>query len=254
MLGVMRPAPPEDLVLVRHGESTGNLADVDARRRGAGRLDLQERDADVPLSPAGEQQADAVGRYLAGLDASIRPSLVLSSPFRRAYDTAGIALRVAGLDDAERLVDERLRERELGVFDGLTGVGIREHFPDEADQRRRVGKFYYRPPGGESWCDVALRVRSVLVSLRGELVGERVWAFTHQAVIMNFRLVLERLTERELLELDRSTPLANCSLTGYRWAGGRPELVRCNDTAAVDAHPAPVTEEPESQEPEDAAS
>jgi broad specificity phosphatase PhoE len=254
----MPGAPAENLVLVRHGESMGNLADADARRRGAGRLDLDVRDADVPLSPAGEQQADAVGRYLAELDPDARPTLLLSSPFRRAYDTAGIALERAGVD-AERVVDERLRERELGVFDGLTGVGIRELFPQEADLRRRVGKFYYRPPGGESWCDVALRVRSVLVSLRTELAAERVWAFSHQAVIMNFRLVLERLTERELLELDTTTPLANCSMTEYRWDAapegrGRAVLVRYNDTTAVDEHPAPVTEEPPSQEDEDAAS
>ena len=64
----MAGAPVETLVLVRHGESMGNLADADARRRGAGRLDIDVRDADVPLSPAGEQQADAVGRYLVDLE------------------------------------------------------------------------------------------------------------------------------------------------------------------------------------------
>ena len=245
--------PPETLVLVRHGQSMGNLADAEAQRRGAHHLDLDIRDADVPLSPAGEQQADAVGRHLSGLPGDRRPTLVLTSPFRRAHDTSGIALSRAGLD-VERVVDERLRERELGVFDGLTGLGIRERFPQEAEQRRHVGKFYYRPPGGESWCDVALRVRSLLASLGDELAAERVWAFSHQAVIMNFRLVLERLTEPELLEHDSSTPLANCSMTGYGWTGRRAGLLRYNDTSAVDEHPAPVTEEPGSQEAEDVAS
>ena len=58
--------------------------------------------------------------------------------------------------------DERLRERDFGAFDGMTGAGIREQYPDEAKRRDLLGKFYYRPPGGESWADVALRVRSLL--------------------------------------------------------------------------------------------
>ena len=43
----------EELVLVRHGESVGNLADAEARSRGAGRLDLDTRDPDTPLSERG---------------------------------------------------------------------------------------------------------------------------------------------------------------------------------------------------------
>ena len=39
-----------------------------------------------------------------------------------------------------------------------------EHYPDEAKRRDLLGKFYYRPPGGESWADVALRIRSVLAT------------------------------------------------------------------------------------------
>ena len=58
--------------------------------------------------------------------------------------------------------DERLRERDFGAFDGMTGAGIREQYPDEAKRRDLLGKFYYRPPGGESWADVALRIRSLL--------------------------------------------------------------------------------------------
>ena len=219
----------EQLVLVRHGESLGNVADAQARRRGAARLDLATRDPDTPLSPRGEHQAQVLARAVAGMDPGDRPDVVLSSPYARAAQTAQIMARRLDLDLS---LDERLRERDLGVFDGLTGVGIREDHPEEAERRARLGKFYYRPPGGESWTDVVLRVRHVLVELASLHVDRRVWIFTHQAVIMSFRLVLEGLDERRLLETDRTEPLGNCSLTRYRrrQEGGL-ELVSFGDTS-----------------------
>ena len=60
------------------------------------------------------------------------------------------------------VVDERLREKEFGILDRLTRSGIEELHPDQAEFRQLLGKFYHRPPGGESWCDVILRLRSAL--------------------------------------------------------------------------------------------
>lgn len=237
---------PRRLVLIRHGESLGNVADREARRQGHSRLDLDARDADVGLSETGERQADAVGAYLAGLTEDERPTAILTSPYRRAATTAERATREAGLG-LNLLLDERLRERDLGAFDGLTGSGIRERFPDEADRRKRTGKLYYRPPGGESWCDVALRVRSLLDTVRLEHRDARLWVFSHQAVIMSFRFVLEGLDEDRLLTDDRDAPVANCSLTTYeRDDSGHLALVAFGDTTPVDRSPVPVTREAES--------
>ncbi|GAB3270506.1 hypothetical protein GCM10027586_20970 [Kineococcus gypseus] len=141
--------------------------------------------------------------------------------------------RERGRDVPDPRTDERLRERDLGWWDGLTGAGVRARFPEEAARRARLGKFYYRPPGGESWCDVALRVRSVLASLREEHAGAHVVVVSHQAVIMNFRLVLEGLDERAVLALDAGEPLANCSVTSYEAGGGAMVLRAAGDTSAV---------------------
>ena len=231
---------PGRLVLVRHGESVGNLADAQAREQGAARLDLDARDADVELSETGRRQADALGAWMA--QRSNLPDLVLSSPYARALETARRA--VAGTP-LEITLDERLRERDLGLFDGLTGAGIREEYAHEAERRKRVGKFYYSPPSGESWADVVLRVRSLLADLRHGFDGARVWMFTHQAVIMTFRYVLEGLTEQELLEIDRSTTIPNASLTAYRRGHDGLELECVADTSVVDAEQSTdVTHEP----------
>lgn len=241
----MTSLAPSQLVLVRHAESVGNLADRDARSRGASRLDLTQRDADVPLSPTGVEQAEALGRHLAALSPSEVPTAVISSPYVRGADTARRAIEGSGLDLPVRL-DERLRERELGLFDGLTSTGIREEYPDEAERRTRLGKFYYRPPGGESWADVALRVRSLLRDLGPVGSQERLWVFTHQAVITCFRFVLEELTEAEVLEVDRTLPMPNGSTTAYaRGEDGTPVLRAAADTTAVEAQGAPPTQEPE---------
>jgi broad specificity phosphatase PhoE len=235
---------PAALDLVRHGESEGNVADQRAHDLGAPALELADRDADVVLSRTGHAQAAAFGTWLSLRDEEARPTVVFSSPYARARMTAEIALDAAGLAVPLKL-DERLRERELGIFDGLTGRGIRDRYPEEAERRARQGKFYYRPPSGESWADVALRVRDFLRTLREEYAGERVLVTTHQAVIMNFRYILEELTEPELLAIDAGPPLANCALTRYLRAGSGLALEVFNDPQTVAALGEKVTKEPD---------
>jgi broad specificity phosphatase PhoE len=233
--------------LVRHGESIGNVADAQAQQAGAGRLELDVRDPDVPLSDTGRSQAETLGRWLAALPADERPTAVLSSPFARAQETARLA--TAGLDVRVR-TDERLRERDFGAFDGMTRAGIRDRFPDEAGRRDLLGKFYYRPPGGESWADVALRIRSLLAteSLRHDC--DRLLVVAHQAVIMVFRYVLEELTEQELLAVDREEQVANASVTRYEAdGGGELRLVAFNDVDHLVDEGEDVTEEPDAAQP-----
>lgn len=234
-----------ELVLVRHGESEGNLADRAALDAEQAELDLDVRDADVPLSETGEEQARAVREHLRGLPEQERPTAVLSSPYARARQTAEIATE--GLD-LSLVVDERIRERDLGAFDGLTWIGIEEHYPRESARREKIGKFYYRPPGGESWSDVVLRVRQVLLELQERYAGERLWLFSHQATIMSFRVAIEGLEEKDVLAVDKKTPLANCSLTVYRPGDDGLELVAYGDTTAVDRAGEQVTHEPSQTE------
>ena len=139
--------------------------------------------------------------------------------------------------------DERLRERDFGAFDGMTGAGIREQYPDEAGRRDLLGKFYYRPPGGESWADVALRIRSLLATEGLRHDCERLLVVAHQAVIMVFRYVLEELTEQELLAVDKEEQVANASLTRYeRDDAGDFRLIAFNEVEHLVAEDEDVTE------------
>jgi probable phosphoglycerate mutase len=240
---------PARLVLVRHGESAGNVARDAAEAGGLAMIDVAQRDMDVALSDRGREQAAAVGRWLIAVDDGTRPAHSISSPYVRAQDTARLALDAAGCDEVTVRIDERLREREFGILDRLTKRGIEDRFPEQAAARALVGKFYHRPPGGESWCDVALRLRSFIDTLGREYAGESVMVVTHQVVILMFRYLLEELTEQEILAIDRQAEVANCSVTVYELddtrgphGGMRRVLYNCIDHLAA---PRLVTAEPD---------
>jgi broad specificity phosphatase PhoE len=200
-----------EIVLVRHGESTGNVARTTAMEAGAETIDVGLRDPDVPLTATGEQQANAVGGWLA--ETSVAPDLVYCSPYLRARQTAELALVAADLG-LEVHLDERLRDRELGVLDLLTHDGVVGRFPEEEARRRWLGKLYYRPPGGESWADVALRLRSFSSDLMVAAPdARRALLVSHDAVIMLLRYVLEGWDEETLLETAARTEVANASVT-----------------------------------------
>jgi broad specificity phosphatase PhoE len=246
---------PQTLWIVRHGQSAGNVARDAAEAGGLHLIDIAERDVDVPLSALGERQANALGHWFAALADDERPGIVLSSPYVRARQTGNrvlAALRAAAGDaDAVACVhDERLREKEFGILDRMTTFGIRSRYPELAEQRRHVGKFYFRPPGGESWCDVILRLRSFLDMLSREHRGDRVLVVGHQVIVNCMRYLLERLDEQEILAIDRIGDVPNCGITSYEFdphAGRRGKLVLRleNFVSPLREAGAPVTVEPD---------
>jgi broad specificity phosphatase PhoE len=198
---------------------------------------------DVPLSELGLQQAGAFGQWLSSSDMN-PPEIVLSSPYRRAIETAEAASRSSGLSFAIDQ-DERLRERDLGAMDLLTTKGFSARYPEEARHRERIGKFYYRPPGGESWVDVALRCRSLLDTIARDHAGTRVLLITHEVVIIVMRYVLERMDETRALALSRDGAVANCSLTSYSDKGGELALDTVDWVAPLVESRVPITGAPE---------
>ena len=245
---------PERLWIVRHGESAGNVARDRAYAAGVSHIELNIRDVDVPLSPLGEEQSRALGRWFAAMPESERPQTVLVSPYLRARRSAELVRETDGLcqDDLCFVVDERLREKEFGILDRLTAHGIHELHPDQAEFRRLLGKFYFRPPGGESWCDVILRLRSALDTLSLHYAGRRVLIVAHQVVVLCLRYLIEELTEEQILAIDKQGDVANCAVTEYRFDPSRPpdgclKLVRYNFTAPLEREGAPVTSAPDAK-------
>lgn len=132
------------LLLIRHGESEGNI-----RQQWQGLLD-------APLTRRGREQAlllaERVRRWSAAQGEPL--AAVYSSTLARAYWTAEVLARRCGVP---LVLDKRLRERDIGELQGLTWPEIEARYPDLAQtirQRRAVSAL----PGGESPFQLAERV------------------------------------------------------------------------------------------------
>ncbi len=234
---------PQRLWVVRHGQSAGNVARDLAESTGAPLIELEHRDADVPLSDCGQQQAQALARWATTLPDAHRPQVLMTSPYLRSRQTADAVVSALGREPCELIADERLREKEFGILDRYTRRGIVDKFPELAEQRKLVGKFYFRPPGGESWCDVVFRLRSMLSDLQRNHAGERVMIVAHQVIVNCFRYLIERMDEATILAIDREGDVPNCGITEYVASdeGRGLSLQRTNFVAPLLQAGAPVT-------------
>ena len=214
-------ALPHEVTAVRHGQSTANAAFALADATGALTVPITARDADLDLTDLGRTQAAALGRTLA----ENPPDLVYCSPDRRTRQTLDeilAALSKAGARHPARILfDERLRDRETGAWEMQTDSALRRDYPAEMARRDRVGPFYFRPPCGENFPDVALRVRSLLRDALPDSAGGRLLIIGHDAVVLVLRLILDQLDESSLadnLAAGGSVgTIGNCAVT--RWAG-----------------------------------
>ncbi|EFG8199569.1 histidine phosphatase family protein [Escherichia coli] len=240
---------PKKIWIVRHGESAGNVERDLADTAGHSRIEIADRDVDVPLSELGTRQSEALAQWFADQAENERPNVILASPYRRALQTADIiAARIGPEDHMEIIRDERLREKEFGILDRLTRHGIEELHPEQAEFRRILGKFYHRPPAGESWCDVILRLRSALDTISLHHSEKRVLIVAHQVVVLCLRYIFEELDEEEILTIDREGDVANCGVTEYALAANGSsnnhlQLKRYNFVAPLLETGTPVTAE-----------
>ncbi|WP_432987018.1 histidine phosphatase family protein [Dactylosporangium sp. CA-233914] len=219
------------LTVIRHGQSTANVAFAAAEAAGLLKSGVAGRDAEVELSALGRAQAEALGRWLAGLPVQRRPEHVLCSPYLRARQTWRIAVEAAaGLDARvpEEVLDHRLGDRLMGQLELLTTAAIAARFPAEAARRRMDGEFGYRPPGGESFGDIAVRLSALLRDVNDLYAGRRVTLVAHDAVVLMMRYVVEELSFRELAAIMQAGTVANGSITEFDGSSGRLRLTKYN--------------------------
>ena len=248
----MRQRWPSRLWILRHGQSAGNVAREAALAAGERMIEVAVRDVDIPLSNLGYRQAEAIARWFAAMPEEQRPEVVISSPYIRARETAAAVCRLGGVAGGAKgpVIDERLREREFGILDRLTIEGIRALPPEQAEHRALLGKFYHRPPGGESWADVILRLRSALDTVSLHHADRRVLIVCHQVVVLCFRYILEELDEAGVLAIDKQAGVINCGICEYEFEPDHerdcvPRLVRYNFAAPLAEEHAPLTAEPD---------
>ncbi|MEU3620166.1 histidine phosphatase family protein [Streptomyces sp. NPDC006872] len=223
---LLPPSALAALWAVRHGQSTANVAFAEAERTGSADLPVAGPDSDVPLSALGQAQGRALTGWLAGHAPGTGPDLVVCSPYARARQTWDAMAGPAA--DVPVLVDERLRDREMGVFELHPPSALAARAPEEAARRAMLGEWSYRPPGGEALADVALRVRDFTTELAGAAAGRRVLLVAHDAVVIALRYVLSGLGAPVPHDLP---PVPNASVTHWRGDGRHLRLAHWGQTA-----------------------
>lgn len=239
------PKWPNVIRIIRHGQSERNVK-KDAAKAAGTQANWSEgvRDQDTGLTiPRGREQSLSVGFALRQMHPPVSelyqpgddPEAMdmgqyggrgFGDPENLALDTIFVSpyLRtrqtneqiVAGLGYQPKIViEERIREIEFGILDGLSPEGMRVKYPEEVRRRAKEGKYYYRPPGGENRPDVNLRVHSFIDTLVRDYVGKNVAVVCHSVVVLCFRHLFERWDESEYLQVDREEDVKNASITTY---------------------------------------
>lgn len=221
---------PERLILIRHGESVGNVA-KNRNKQGDASLYtpelLNQHSHAFALSDTGKKQARAAGDWLRrNQHTSFRR--YYTSEHRRAFHTAAL-LELPG---ARWYRDQVLRERDHGIMDNL-----HPHIVDEryADYRQALKKspFYAKPANGESIAETVDRLKSSFMStLHRECSEGSVIVVAHGEVLWALRFIIERLSVERYEELDRSkhahNRMNNCQIIEY---------ARANPENASDVRP-----------------
>ena len=200
--------PPTTTVLLRHGETA-----LSGGRRFAGR-------GDIPLTAAGLEQAAAAAVRLAargGLD------LIVTSPLRRARQTAGAVAAATGVPVAVR---EAWMETDFGEWEGLTHAEAAQRWPEQA--AAWLSDTAAAPPGGESLATTSERVLAALESLVAGHPAATVLVVSHvtpMKILLQHALLAPPMAMRRML-------LDVACLCEIDWYAGGVGLVRSlNDTA-----------------------
>lgn len=154
------------LIIVRHGQTEWNIKGI------------RQGHFDSKLTDAGIVQAKALAQRLA----REKFTALYSSDLGRAVQTARA---IADSTGHQIVTDARLRERHLGIFQGLNGVEIEDRYPEERRLLRTLGPDYVIP-GGESMRQQVERNVSYLNELARKHAGETFVVVTHGGVVSGF--------------------------------------------------------------------
>jgi NAD+ kinase len=194
-------AMPNDLILVRHGESEGNV--IQAHIKHGKNFTIPEEfknrhTYEWRLTDKGIIQAKKAGIWIRK---NISPQFdrYYSSNYLRAMETSAYLK----LPMAEWFINLFIHERNWGIFDRYSHKERQEKFAKDLESKK-INPFYWSPPRGESFAELCLRITHVLNTLHRECAGQKIILVCHGEIIWAFRIILERITVEQYLALNKS--------------------------------------------------
>ncbi len=204
---------PALLVLVRHGESEGNI------RTAVERTEYDVSTASYPLTPRGREQAKMTGEYLHNRFGTF-------DAYYASYYTRSIETLRLMYPEAKIYEDPRIAEGQRGIWHQITVDQMKQRFPEEIHRREREGLYHYRPFGGENWPDIELRIHSFLGTLSRDYDGKKVLVVGHGHWFILFQRLIHRHTIEETMQRHKAQRFQNTSVTIYQSVmdNGKPRL------------------------------
>lgn len=204
---------PLELVMVRHGESEGNVRSSDERAL------WPMSSPDYQLTQRGIRQAQKTGEYIRkkyGGEDTVNGynyfDAYYVSYYQRSIQT--MAYMFPGVE-YRMYEDPRLAEAQRGIYHTLTKDQLALKYPEELIRKDREGLYHYRPPGGENWPDIELRIHSFLGTLARDYAGRRVCMVVHGNWLVLFQRLVHRFSINEAISKYKSGAFENCSITTY---------------------------------------
>lgn len=194
---------PASLVLVRHAESEGNI------RRADERATYGVATHAYPLTPRGRAQARLTGEYLHRAFGHF--DVYYSSYYVRAKETMSIMY-----PEAHVYEDDRLAEGQRGIYHTMTYEQIKAQCPWELERKEREGIYHYRPPGGENWPDMGLRIHSMLGTFARDCEGKNVLVVDHGHWQTMFQKLVHHFSIEEAVRRYQHETVENASVTLYQ--------------------------------------
>lgn len=203
---------PKRVVLVRHGESEGNIKspnDISFNNKA---------NHEFVLTDKGKQQALIAGKYLREKYGEF--DSYFCSTFRRTQETLSLLY-----PEVSPIVDSRLNEWWRGIWHTMSPEKILTLYPEEHLIRKREGEYHYRPPGGQSCQDVELMIHSFIQSLGSDYLDKTVLISAHgKWMLLFWRIILNR-HPREVESRFKESGYKNCTIVTYESDGKTLNLV-----------------------------
>lgn len=209
---------PRELVMVRHGLSEANVVQkklLDDIPQGVVDAINARPDWEHRLTPKGVEQAHRAGDWIRqNIGAIAAFDVVYFSPFVRTRETA-VAI-AAGEIGVKLTAEDRIIERDWGIFGKMSKEDQRKHFPKTVAEKN-ANPLYVRLDGGESMMDVYGRIRDMDATLHREYPDGKVLMVTHGDYMHARRYAIERMLPEDWIDVDndRSLDFHNCSILQY---------------------------------------
>ena len=172
--------------ILRHGEADSNTRDIVNG----------DRTADIHLTENGKRQVIESAKKFSG----VRFDAIYSSPFQRTIETAEIFATELGLDKEKIIIDERIREVEIGEREGALLSEFMKEYPHDVERFKRA------PRGGENFSEVRRRMGDFLYEMENSRKNQNILIVSHATPLWMLIAAARGYSKKETIEGEREFP------------------------------------------------